>query len=199
MVGDRALNAPNNKRRGADDFEEELTSKERHDRWVNNWKEHFDRLNQLRSQVQPSSSSSSEPVTRRLSLTHSPVSSKGRPDGTSVELRLLGGRWLSPEPVSQDWSGWCKPRVHRPITSCASSVSVGLPCVGQGPNDVAVGEEDEQLYPGQYLDEINQEFDDILVQCYGYPNDGRQLFPPCTPLYIKFAGGGVGWGGLPLG
>ena len=87
---DGALNAQNNEGRGADDSEEELTSKERQARWNSKWKEHFDRLNQLRSQVQ--SSSSSEPVARRLSFTPSPVSPKGRPDGTSVELRLFDGR-----------------------------------------------------------------------------------------------------------
>ena len=164
VVDDGALNAPSNKRRDADDSEEELTSKERHVCWVKKWKEHFDRLNQLRSQVQSSSSSSSELVVLRLSFTPSPVSSKGRPDGTSVELRLLGGRWLSPEPVSLDWSGWCRPSVHRPVISRASSVSVGPPSVGQEPNDVAIGEDDEQWYPGRLLDEINREFDDILVQ-----------------------------------
>ena len=52
VVDDRALNAPSNRGRDADDSEEELTSKERRDRWVNKRKEHFDRLNQLRSQVQ---------------------------------------------------------------------------------------------------------------------------------------------------
>ena len=104
VVDDRARNAPSNKGRDAGDSEEELTHQEWHARWKNKWKEHFDRLNQLRSQVQSSSSSSSSvPVARRLSFTPPPVSSKGRPDGTSVELRMIDGRRLSPEPVSQDW------------------------------------------------------------------------------------------------
>ena len=74
------------------------------------------------------------------------------------------------------------------MTICATSVSVGRPSVGGEPNDVAVGEGDGELYHGQFVGEINQEFDDILVQCYGYANNGRQLFPPCTHLYNKFAG-----------
>ena len=87
-----------------------------------------------------------------------------------------------------DWSGWYRPSVHRPVGSRASSVSVGPPSVGQELNDVAVGEGDEEWYLGGFGEEIKQEFDQTLVQCYGYPNNGRQLFPPCTHLYNKFAG-----------
>ena len=32
------------------------------------------------------------------------------------------------------------------------------------------------------------QFDDVLVRFYGYPNNGRPLFPPFTPLYNKFVG-----------
>ena len=35
---------------------------------------------------------------------------------------------------------------------------------------------------------MKHQFDHVLVQCYGYPNNGRQLFPSCTPLYNKFVG-----------
>ena len=53
VVGDRALSAPRNEGGGADDpeeeEEEELIGEERHTRWENEWKVHFDRLNQLRS------------------------------------------------------------------------------------------------------------------------------------------------------
>ena len=35
---------------------------------------------------------------------------------------------------------------------------------------------------------MKHEFDGVLVQSYGYPGNGRQLFPSCTPLYKKFAG-----------
>ena len=127
-------------------------------------------------------------MARRLSFTPSPVSSKGRLDGTLVELRLIDGRWLSLEPVSPEWSGWYRPSVHRPVGCRASSVSVGPPSVGQEPNDIAVGEDNEEWYLGRFGEEIKQEFDQTLVHCYGYPNNGRQLFPQCTPLYNKFAG-----------
>ena len=163
VVDGRALNAQGNNGMDAGDSEKELTVKERRGQWKNERKEYFDRLNQLRSQVQ-SSSSSSEPVARRLSFTPSPVSMKG-----SVELRLIDGRWLSPEPVCQDWSGWNKLSVHRPVVSCAFSVSVGPPSVGREPDDVTVGEDDDGWCPGRSLDDLNHGFDDILVQCYGYP------------------------------
>ena len=43
---------------------------------------------------------------------------------------------------------------------------------------------------------MKPQFDDVLVQSYGYPGNGRQLFPPHTPLFNTFAGrvpiGGLG-------
>ena len=71
--------------------------------------------------------------------------------------------------MSQDWSGWYRPSVHRPVVSRASSVSVGPPSVGQEPNDVAVGEDDEEWYRGRFGEGVKHEFDQTLVQCYGYP------------------------------
>ena len=121
VVDDRALNAPSNKGRGADDTKEELVSKRRHDHCVDKRVEQLGRSNQPRSQVPSSSSSSSVPVARRLSFTPSPVSFKCRPGGAPVEIRMIDGTWLSLEPVSRDWSGWYRPRVHRPVCSCVSS------------------------------------------------------------------------------
>ena len=89
------------------------------------------------------------------------------------------------------------PSVRRPVTSCSPSVSVGPPYVDLGPGNVSVDEGDRLLHPG--LEDLKHEFDEILVQCYGCPNNGRQLIPACTPLYNKFAGRlpAVGFCGVP--
>ena len=42
--------------------------------------------------------------------------------------------------------------------------------------------------PGGH-DHCKQEFDDVLVRFYGYPGNGRQLFPPHASLYNKYVGG----------
>ena len=71
------------------------------------------------------------------------------------------------------------------------SLEVGPPSVGNAPRSTPVGEDDDvhigrlQL-PG--VDELVDQFDDILVRFYGYSSDGRPLFPSYTPLYNKFVG-----------
>ena len=34
---------------------------------------------------------------------------------------------------------------------------------------------------------MRHQFDDVLVQSFRFPGDGRQLLPPRAPLYNKFA------------
>ena len=40
-----------------------------------------------------------------------------------------------------------------------------------------------------WREDLKDQFDDVLVQSYGYRGNGKQLFPPHTPLYNKFVGG----------
>ena len=72
--------------------------------------------------------------------------------------------------------------VHGLALGRSASVEVNLPIVDHALRSVPVGHDDWQ---GNRADQ----FDDMLVRCYGYLGDGRQLFPPCTPLCNKFVGG----------
>ena len=62
------------------------------------------------------------------------------------------------------------------------SVEVGPPSDVHASENVSVDGGNGLEYP-------EDQFDDILVQSYGYPGNGRQSLPPHTPLYNKFVGG----------
>ena len=111
-----------------------------------------------------------------------PVSFKGGHHGPAVELRMVGRQWIEPGPISHEWSAWCKPNIRRPVLSRSASVEVNPPSVVHASGNVAVDGGDGLEYP-------KDQFDDVLVQSYGYPGNGRQSFPPHTPLYNKFVGG----------
>ena len=109
----------------------------------------------------------------------------GRPP---IELRMLGSQWISAEPVSNEFSAWYKPN---PVLSRSLSWEVCPPSVGDAPRSASVGEDDDvHVDRLQFLglDELVHQFDDILIRFYGYPNNGRQLFLSCTPLYNTFVG-----------
>ena len=72
------------------------------------------------------------------------------------------------------------------MLSRSPSLEVGPPSVGRAPGNVAVDGDDRLLRPG--LGDLKHQFDDILVQSYGYPGSGRRLLASCAPLYIKFVG-----------
>ena len=77
------------------------------------------------------------------------------------------------------------------MLSRSPSLEVGPPGVGKAPDSVSVDEAD-RLNIGrlQYVgveDLITPQFDNARVQSYGYPGNGRHLFPPYTPLFNKFA------------
>lgn len=116
---------------------------------------------------------------------------KGCRDGTQIELRMVGRDWVRPGPISYEFSGRCKRHIRHPVLSRSLSLEVGPPSVGNIPRSASVGEGDEVhigrlQFPG--LGELVDQFDDILVRFYGYPNHGRQLFPSYTFLYNKFVG-----------
>ena len=59
--------------------------------------------------------------------------------GPPVEIRMVGRRWISPYPVSNEWSAWCKPNIRRPVAmSRSSSVEVGPPSAGHASKNVSV-------------------------------------------------------------
>ena len=89
---------------------------------------------------------------------------------------------VEPDLVSNEWAAWYKPNIRRPALSRSASVEVNPPSVGHAAENVSVGRCDWLEYP-------KDQFDDILVQSYGYLGNGWQLFPPHTPLYNKFVGG----------
>ena len=152
----------------------------------------------------------SEPVARRRSFSPSPVSILSHPDGTSVGLRMLGRSWLSPEPLSQEWSGW----YHRSSsTQCWSAFcktsAKRSPSVDANPPSEIGGQRGiihQHLDYDPNLDsnwsedgnwsgessggipvDYGECFDDDLVQRYRYPPSGRQPMPSGTPMYNKFA------------
>ena len=102
----------------------------------------------------------------------------GRPP---LEFRMLGRQWISAEPVSNDFFAWYKPGIRRPVSRRSVSVEVNLLSVGHVSRIVSVGRED--------WEPLHDQFDDVLVQSYGYPSGGRQLLPSHAPLYNKLVGG----------
>lgn len=54
--------------------------------------------------------------------------------GISVEVRMVSRQWVSLGQVAQEWSVWCRPRVHRPSVRSAY-VDVGPPNVGRSFDD----------------------------------------------------------------
>ena len=167
-LNDGALSAPGNKKVGASNVEEELAVCSP-----------VARSSVVRSSVVPNLVSYRTPVVDGVPCAR-------------IEMRMLGDRWVEPDPVSHEWSAWCRPNIRRPMLSRPPSLDVGPPNVGNAPRSVPVGEDDRLhvgrvQYPG-VEDLIKPQFDDVLVQPYGYPNNGEQLFPSCTPLYNKFVG-----------
>ena len=59
-----------------------------------------------------------------------------------VELRMLGRQWVSPQPISNEFSAWYRPNIRRPVLSRSSSLEVGPSSVGNAPRSVSVGEDD---------------------------------------------------------
>ena len=94
-----------------------------------------------------------------------PVSYISLVHGPSIEFWHVSDQWVLPKPFSHEWSAWCKPNVHRPVTSHSSSVDVGPPSVGQELDNVPVDDDDRLLFPG--LEDLKDEFGEIFVQCYG--------------------------------
>lgn len=108
--------------------------------------------------------------------------------GPSIEIRQVGGQWVSPKIVSHEWFVWCRPSVRRPVVvSHSSSVGVGLPAVGRSPTDIP-GDGDDRLLRF-VLEDLRHQCDAILVRCFGYPGNGGQLLPASTLMYNQFVGG----------
>ena len=113
--------------------------------------------------------------------------------GPLVELRRLGRQLVSSHPISNELPARYKPIVRRPVVlGRSSSLDVGPPSAGNTPRSLSIGEDDEthiRIFEFPGLEElIKPQFDDVLVESYGYPGTGRQLFPRCTTLFNKFAG-----------
>ena len=85
----------------------------------------------------------------RSSVMSGPVSYRVIPvHGPPVEIRLVGCQWVSPDPISHEWSAWCTPNVHRPlVVSRSPSVEVCPPSVGRALENVSVDGHDRLLRP----------------------------------------------------
>ena len=130
-----------------------------------------------------------------------PVSYRVRSDGPRVEMRMVGSHWVEPDPISHEFSAWYKPSIRRPVVlSRSPSLDVGSPSAGNARHGVSDDEDDrlhiDRLQHPGVEDLVKPQFDDVLVQSYGYAGNGRQQLPPCTPLFNKFAcvvpAGGLG-------
>lgn len=163
-----ALGAPSNNRVDAGNVKEELA---------------------VRSSVARSSVVRSSVVSRPVSYRVSVVNCAY---GPPIEMRLVGRQWVEPGPISNEWSAWYRPNVRRPVKlTRSSSVEVGPPSAGHASENASVDRGDTLGYPG--VGDLKHQFDDVLVQCYGYPANGRRLFPSCTPLYNNLRCGARQW------
>ena len=136
-------------------------------------------------------SSAARSSVARSSVVPSPVSRRvpvvNDLHGAPIAMRMLGRQWVTPGPISHGRSAWYTLSVRRPVVlSRSSSLEVGPPSVGNAPESVSVDGDDRLLCLG-VVDLIKLQFDDVLVQSYGYPGNGGQLLPCCTPLFNKLA------------
>lgn len=93
-------------------------------------------------------------------------------------------RPVSPDPVAQDFSAWCRSNVRRPCAVNRSpSIEVGPPSEGRSPRDVAVYLEDWSGPLGRYF-----ALDDAPVRRYGRPGSDGQSLPISTPMLNTFVG-----------
>ena len=105
------------------------------------------------------------------------VSILSRPNGERVELGMLNYRWVSPEPVSREWSAWYAPSAHQPH---ARSPSIDVTPPNGARSDVST--------EGRSWSSRDIGYDDVLYHHFRFPSSGRGPLPINTPLFNKFVG-----------
>ena len=94
-----------------------------------------------------------------------------------IRVRLVGNQWVSPRPVPNDWSAWCRPPAHCP---CAHPPSLDVNPPSGGRSGITSDEDDRSW------SSWDTDFDGILYHYFSYPNNGRGLLPINAPLFNKF-------------
>ena len=52
-------------------------------------------------------------------------------NGPPIEMRMVGRQWAEPDPISHEFSAWCKPNIRRPVLSRSASLGMNPPSVGR--------------------------------------------------------------------